>query len=507
MTNAALDATLQTLEAERTRRLASRANTSLIDWVKLTSTNEYDAGWVHTELCETLEWFSAEVAAKRSPRLQIAMPPRAGKSHIVSQRYPVHHMARHPGHEIVCASYGAELAEDHSRAARAIAQDDYLNTVFGDITQGIHGASDRVNKWMLPNGASYTATGVGGPLTGKGFHIGIIDDPFKDRQDADSPTMRRRVWRWYLSTFYTRLAPGGGIIIMNTRWHPDDLSGHIDAAEFEADADDEDVDRWRRLIYPAIAEEDEPHRKRGEALHPARFDLQRLAKTQKTLGPREWEALYQQRPVPDSGGQIQEAWFVERYSLPPESMAATMDEVWVSVDAAKKGNATNDMHAIHVWGRLGPKRYLLARHAERWGYPEFERALDAILVYWRAPLSRGGGILIEDTANGATYLQVRGPIYLGVPLVAFTPGQTPGKDKSKGARAVYLERAAESGAIVLPDEAMCPWVGAVVTWWCAFPLGKHDDDVDAASQILMRWALSETTADVNAHLGWLRVVG
>lgn len=135
---------------------------------------------------------------------------------------------------------------------------------------------------------------------------------------------------------------------------------------------------------------------------------------------------------------------------------------------------------------------MLDRISGRMGYPEFERVADGMIARWKYWLAAKGGALIEDTANGTTYLQVRGPAYLGVALVAFHPNKdTPGTDKSKEARAVYLERPAEAGAIVLPDPSIAPWVEDLLTWWCGFPLAAKDDDVDSASQINMRWTLQE----------------
>lgn len=497
------------LEAERRRRRVRHAQGSLIDWVQLTSAPGYDAGWVHRDVCARLERFSAQVAAQESPRLILAMPPRHGKTHIVSQRWPVWHMAQH-AHEVVCASYGADLAEHNSRAAREVARGEAAREVFPliipepPVKRGYadyrRSDVDRIDLWRVGGGASYKAVGVGGALTGHGAHVAIIDDPFKDRAEADSPARRNAVWAWYASTLYTRLAPGGGIVVMATRWHDDDLTGRLLQA-----MEDGSGDEWEIVSYPAIAEEDELHRRAGEALHPARFDLKRLLPIKAAIGSREWEALYQQRPVPATGGRIKREWFGVRYACAPTDIARTADEVWVTVDAAKKGNDDSDYHAIHVWARKDNTKYLLDRKAERVGYPGFERLLDDTIGRWATAIVRtGGGALIEDTANGTTYLQVRGSSYMGVALIPFHPNKdTPGTDKSKGARATYLERAAESGGIILPEASIAPWVDEVLTWWCAFPRGKHDDDVDAASQLLMRWALDESVVDLNGYLSFV----
>lgn len=257
---------------------------------------------------------------------------------------------------------------------------------------------------------------------------------------------------------------------------------------------------WRVVCLPMAydpeheqAYEHDPRTEPGELLFPVKFPAKEVAILRKKLGLAQSAAQLDQTPGQTSGGRIRREWFRERYTCRPEDIAATADEVWVSADAAKKGRETNDFHAIHVWARKGAKRYVLGRATERMGYPEFEQCMDGLIERWKPFITRGGGVYIEDTANGSTYLQVRRPRFPF--LVDFSPTRdTPGKDKSKGARAVYLERAAESQAIVLPDPSIAPWVEELLACWCAFPEGAHDDDVDAASQIVMRWAVADGAA-------------
>lgn len=521
------------------------ARRSLIHFVKRVSRapGGYRPDWVHYRLCAALERFSEAVARKESPRLIISMPPRHGKTEIVSKCWPVWHMARYPQHEFVSASYGQELADDNSRIARVIARSDQAIEVFpaledkGDKRKGDPLKVDKVNHWSVGTGSSYKAVGVGGPLTGRGAHVLAIDDPVKGRTEADSEATQKSTWSWYNSTAYTRLAPGGGVIVMATRWSDQDLIGKLIVAQ------EHDGDQWEIISLPAIAETDEivddrdmqaarlyeretgqrlPHdaqgrlcwRLEGKALHPMRFPLDRLERMQAAIraqeGEREWAALYECRPVPAGGDRIKREWFRERYHCTPEEIAQQADEVWVTIDGAKKGHSKSDFHSLQAWAwnRSKSKRYVLDRVAGRMGYPEFERAADGMIAKWKHWLASKGGVLVEDTANGTTYLQVRGPTYLGVPLIAFSPTRdTPGQDKSKGARAVYLERAAEAGAIVLPAPEVAPWGEDLLTWWCAFPLGAHDDDVDSASQLNMRWTLQESGGGsaldaIAAELGW-----
>ena len=503
------------IEAELNRRAAAkerkraivRAQSHLLDFVRLAHP-EYKAGWFHAEVCRALERFSADVTAGKSPFLMLFAPPRHGKTAIVSQRWPVWHLGRNPRHEIVCASYGQELANDNSRAARSVARDPVTAEVFPAMappTAPRFGRTDldQVAHWRTATGGSYKAVGIGGPLTGRGAHILIIDDPVKDQADADSAAVRKAAVDWYQSTARTRLAPGGGILLMMTRWHAEDLAGFLLA---EA-ATNPEADQWTVISFPAIAERDEAHRAAGEALHPDRYPLPELAKIRASIGARKWRALYRQDPVPESGNMIRSEWFSERYTCRPEDIAQTADCIVVSVDAAKKPDGSSDFHAIHVWARKAGRRYLLDRRTERMGYPAFEAAVDGMVGKWLPFLQRTAGyVYVEDTANGTTYIQCRAHLS-PVPVIAFHPStDTPGSDKSKQSRAVYVQRAAEAGQVILPAASVAPWIEEYVICLTQFPLGAHDDDVDATSQIVMRWALEDstpTTDTANASLSAL----
>lgn len=492
-------ATAAVLEAERQRRLQERARDDLMAFVRATSGPEYDAGWVHRDICRRLERFSAQVAAKQSPRLIIAMPPRHGKTHIVSQRWPVWHLGRNPGHELVCASYGAELAEDNSRAAREVARSEEALAVFPDLLPEVkekrHYADyrrsdvDRVNQWKVGTRGSYKAVGVGGALTGRGAHALIVDDPFKDRAEADSEARRKLVWGWYTSTAYTRLAPGGGIIVMATRWHEDDLTGRLLRKMREDDAGDQ----WEIVSYPAIAEHDELHRRAGEALHPARYPLPMLEGIKAAIGSREWVALYQQRPSPAGGGLFKREWMGQRYTFDPQR--APFDEIVIDVDATFKGGKNSDFVVMQAWGRRGwASFYLLDQIRDRMSYVETRAALRGFVRKWH----RAREVRIEAKANGQALIDELGSEIPGV--LAFNPTE------KKETRAEVAAVAFEAGNVWLPDERFAPWIGDYIEELCAFPAGANDDQVDATSQRMIVWMERARKPDINAHLrfaaGW-----
>ena len=253
---------------------------------------DYNAGWVHKDICRRLEQFSRDVEAKKSPRLMLFMPPRHGKSTLASIAFPAWHLGRHPNHEFISCSYSGSLAMGFSRKVRSLLRDPSYKTAF---KTRLDPDSQSAEAWLTTNGGGYVAAGVGGGITGKGAHVLVIDDPVKNREDAESQNNREANWDWYTSTAYTRLAPGGGVLVILTRWHDDDLAGKLLRATTEGG------DEWTVVKYPAMAEEDEEFRKTGEPLHPARYDIDSLQRIQRAVGPRDWSALYQQNPVADDG--------------------------------------------------------------------------------------------------------------------------------------------------------------------------------------------------------------
>lgn len=285
----------------------------LIDFV-LEFHPRYKAGWVHRDICARLEKFAADVAAGKSPRLMILMPPRHGKSQLASRLYPAWHLGHYPEHEFIACSYSIDLARDFSREVRSVLRTPRYDILFPKTKLDPDFQSAETWKLLAPGlgAGGYVAAGVGGGITGKGAHVLVIDDPFKNAEEAESPEIRKKVWSWYQSTAYTRLAPGGGVLLIQTWWHDDDLAGRI----MQDMKDDPEADQFEIVKYPAIAEEDEQYRKKGEALHSDRYTLEQLMKIKRTIGLQWWSALYQQNPVPADGAYFTREMFVYREDRP-----------------------------------------------------------------------------------------------------------------------------------------------------------------------------------------------
>lgn len=274
------------------------ARRNLRDFIEYTYPS-YDFGWFNEELSEELTQFIEDVVNGKQPRLMIFAPPRHGKSEQVSRRLPAFALGKYPHLKIISASYAASLANRMSRDVKQIMRSAKYTQVFPATklpSPKDKGYINRQDNWeVVGTGGAYKSAGVRVGITGEGADIGIIDDPVKDAKESNSKVVRDDVEDWYKTTFYTRLSPSSGIIICMTRWNEDDLAGRL-LKEAE-----EGGEKWRVINRPAIAEEDEKHRKKGEALHPARYPIARLLAIKRALGERFFNALYQGRPTGLSG--------------------------------------------------------------------------------------------------------------------------------------------------------------------------------------------------------------
>ena len=291
---------------------------------------KYTAGWVHEDICRRIERFVRQVELGQSPRLLLMMPPRSGKSEISSRHTPAWILGQHPEWEIIAGSHTSSLSLSFSRYLRDVMRDPAYTAVFPDAC--LDPSSQSVENWNLTKGGGYLAAGVGTGITGRGAHVLLLDDLVKDIEAADSLTIRDNTWEWYLSTAYTRLAPGGGVLGLMTWWHDDDWAGRIQ----QAMQNDEGADQFEIIRYPAINDygdefilEDDSilqippgqpvpdnarlTRRLGTAIHPARYTTEMMLRIKNNLigggQKRVWDALYQQNPIPDEGNFFSKEMF------------------------------------------------------------------------------------------------------------------------------------------------------------------------------------------------------
>lgn len=255
------------------------------------------------------------VADGKVDRLMIFAPPQHGKSELSTRRFPAQYIAKNPTHHIISASYNGDYATTFGREVRGIVQSPEYQLLYPDIS--IRSDNRSADEWQIEQGGKYYAVGVGGSTTGKSAHLFLIDDPIKDRAEADSETKRESHWDWYRDVVYTRLQTGGAIVMTLTRWHYDDVAGR--ALELMKQGKGKP---WRIVCLPAIAEvirhpvtgdiiPDPLGREIGMPLAPNRYTLEDLIDRQETMGPRSWAAMYQQRPQAEEGGMFRRGWFGE----------------------------------------------------------------------------------------------------------------------------------------------------------------------------------------------------
>lgn len=439
-------------ENEQARRRLGFDALEFADWLP-TVTPHWTWNWRHQQfLYSKLDLVTRGV----SKRLMIFMPPRHAKTETVTVRYSAYRLERNPKLNIILGCYNQKVANKFSRKTLRIAR------------SRINLAYDRksVEEWETAMGGGFRAVGVGGGITGFGGDLIMIDDPVKNREEAESETYRERVWEWFNDDLYTRLEPGAAMILTTTRWHDDDLAGRL-IKEMKAGGE-----HWDIVSLPAIAEERDPlKRKPGEALCPARYDLAALEDRRKKLGAYSFAALYQQQPVPREGALFKRDWFgadkIKDWSEVPANLN------WCrGYDLAISTKTTADRTASFrcAFDKAG-NLYIADGHASRMEYPEQKR-----FVVQRMLGEKRTQHGIEKAMHGLALVQDlrRTRSVRGIPLRAVPV------DGDKFTRAIGWANLAEEGRVFL---VRGPWIDRFFEELFLFTGkgDKHDDQIDAVS--------------------------
>lgn len=445
-----------------------------------------------------------DVENGQSRRIALSMPPRSAKTTTVSQAFPAWVLSRHPDWPIALTSYDGRLASDWSRQIR--------RWVEAGQVPGVEISRDTkaIGQWETTKGGELLARSLREPFTGKGAKVLIIDDPHKDFVSSHSEVQRDEVWNWWLTVAQLRLEPPALVVVVQTRWHEDDLIGRLLNPELEGDPND-----WEIISIPAIAnhdpalgEADVLGREPGQAVLSPLIDetpssaLERWQKVSRDVGSYVFESMYQQQPSSPTGSIFDMSWW-KFWTTDPELVTVNEDGEpdgqtiliedpskhmatgdWIdSWDMTFKGSETSDFVVGQRWVKFNGRRFLMAQQRGRWSFTEtLQRMHD-----WRGPeateqtspyyglVSRS---LVESAANGEAIIDT---------LKNSVTGLKPVQARiSKEARARSVAPDVERGDVFLPHPAEPgnEWVQELLSELRQFPDAKHDDQVDALTQAL-----------------------
>lgn len=517
------------VRAEEARRELARrelARRHVVDF------SEYMAPWYKAArnhrlvagVLEEVERYVRTEGAEGIGRVLIFEPPRHGKSQQASRFFPAWLLGRLPNSRVILTSYGADLANRNSKAVRDLVMDVRYQAVFGDkAARGgeapVMVASDSrsVEAWDLatPHRGGVKAAGVGGAITGLGANLLIVDDPFKNREEAESEAQRDRVWDWWMSAAYTRLEKGGAVIGMLTRWHVDDWAGRL----IRAMASNEAAERYQVISLPALWEapivpkgkgweeyrrermlegiwveqEDLLGREPGEALWPEKYSTEDLGVFRKNMDAYNFEALYQQQPVLRAGNYFKREWFVVVDEVPFDKVP--FDRLKARVRYWDKAGTEGDGdYTVGVLMSLDVQGYFYVEHVVRGQWSPSQR--DEVMLR-TAKQDR------ERPGPTTTIWHQQDPGSAGLESAQATNRLLTGYgvhfelvSGSKESRADPLASQCEVGRVRLVRGG---WNEGFIEELCGFPRGRHDDQVDGASG-----AFSKLAGGKDGWLDWAK---
>lgn len=440
---------------------------------------------------------------KEIMRFMLSMPPGHCKSTHSSHHFPAYWFGHNPTLRFLQAGHSQDfVANELGAKVKSIIDSEDYTLVFPDIK--LRTDMRAKDYWGLSNmKGKYVAKGAGQGISGFRGNYGMVDDPYKSRADAESPTVRDKVFKWYADDFSTRLLPGSPLGIIMTRWHSDDLCGRItdreerelleeqqkfdEAIQKEIVEKAQEIDgpkkkfRFEIINLPAIAEDssDVLGRAVGEPLWPELFDIDALENLKSDMTSASWNSLYQGTPIDVEGGAVSAEWF-QRYTKPPtrgdEKTPNEIRRIVVSVDAANTAKERSDFTVILVWIEdMKKNHYLIDVVRKQMEFPEMTAEIARVCRRYNADV-----LLVEAKGNGLAYLQLKRDGGAPCAMIPIEVGTS-----SKEFRFDEVTPMFEAGQVYLPERSV--WLADYEKEIVSFPLGKHDDQVDATSQYL-KWA-------------------
>lgn len=451
-----------------------KATSSLADFARFVL--DFEPARHHMIICEMID----SAVRGGAKRIIINSPPGSAKSTYVSYLAPAFWLGNKPTDRIIATSHTADLAEDWGKKVRNLIMDPVYNKIFPN-TQ-IREDTRAALKWATSQNGEYVGVGVEGNIAGKRANLLLVDDAYKNRATARNKGQRQKIQDWFFADAYTRLLPGGVVVQIQTRWHPDDLAG-VCIERSNAGTGD----KYELIVFEAICEtpgRDVLGRKIGEALWPEWQSVKELEAIKSNQSPEDWASLYQQRPIPGEGTLVEKGWFQE-YETPPEQL-----NVFLSVDTAMKPDQMSDYSVILVMGKTpSGDFYVLDMWRERARIQEIQAA-----IYTLSKRYNSSSVLIEDKGSGTSIIQLNAGRNLSmVPI-------SPQKDGDKIFRMERAVPVLNSGRVFLPRIA--GWKNDFMSEVLEFPYGANDDIPDALSQGINYW---NKLAKRKRRMGKLRV--
>ena len=467
-----LSALEKRIQAAKRAKLALEARDDFLKFVKFTMPDIEDPENVdlsafkdakhHRALAKVLE----KVEKGHIPRLIVTLPPRHGKTELISRRFIPWLLGRQPHRNIIFATYNEPFSQDIGSDCRNIMQSPTFKQVFPRFRFRLGGTSKE--KLQAAEGGMAAFVGRGGSITGRGADILIIDDPIKDSEEAQSPALRQKLWEWFTQVAMTRLMTKfASVVVVHTRWHEDDLIGRITDPTNPCYSEEEAA-KWKIINLPAIAGENDPlGRQPGEALWPERFDLDFL-NAAKTLDPKGFSALYQQRPTPEDGDLFRAEWLVsyEKSDLPSDLRIYAASDHAIGEDKTRNDATVMIVGGVDRYGDI----YILDVWWEKAGADKQVEAMLRLAKQWKPLLwfaEKGhiskaiGPFLRKRMQETQTWFSVEEVTPIG----------------NKVQRAQSIMGRMSMKKVKFPKHA--PWVMQAREELLKFPNARHDDFVDA----------------------------